>query len=52
VGSTYLPDNYYLVHLRGKCGVIDDRGRWTVPLTHDHCDDIEGGLIILGDEDY
>ena len=52
VGSFHLPDHYYRVRLRGKCGVIDDRGRWTVPLTHDHCEEIEGGLIIVGVEDY
>lgn len=52
VSSVYLPDHHYVVHLRGKCGVIDGRGRWTVPLTHDHCEDIAGGLIIVGDEDY
>lgn len=42
----------YVVSLRGKCGVIDDRGRWVVPLEHDHCFEIESGVLILGDEDY
>jgi hypothetical protein len=50
--SIYLEPHRYLVSLRGKCGVIDDRGRWPVPLEHDHCDVIEGGRLILGDEDY
>lgn len=47
-----LPANHYRVDLRGKCGVVDDRGGWLVPLAHDHCDVIEGGRVIVGDEDY
>lgn len=50
--SLYLSPGHYLVFLRGKCGVIDDRGRWSVPAVHDHCEVIEGGHLILGEEDY
>jgi hypothetical protein len=52
VRGDQLRANHYLVHLQGKCGVIDHHGRWTVPATHDHCDAIDDGLIIVGDEDY
>lgn len=49
--SVHLAPGRYLVSLRGKCGVIDDRGRWSVPLGHDHCEVIGDGLLMLGDED-
>ncbi|MGE5761430.1 MAG: WG repeat-containing protein [Gemmatimonadota bacterium] len=50
--SIDLAPRHYLVFLRGKCGVIDDRGRWSVSPEHDHCEVIEDGRLILGDEDY
>ena len=47
-----LPGKHSIVRLRGKCGVADERGHFTVPLTHDHCEAINGGFVVLGDEDY
>ena len=46
-----LPQTRYFVYLRGKCGVVDEHGRFTVPVTHDHCEETVSGLILLGDED-
>jgi hypothetical protein len=47
-----LPGKHSIVRLRGKCGVADERWHFTVPLTHDHCEAINGGFVVLGDEDY
>lgn len=41
------------VTVQGKCGVLDDQGRWIAAMRHDHCDDGDGSQrIVVGDEDY
>jgi len=41
------------VRVQGKCGVLDDQGRWIAAMRHDHCDDGDGSQrILVGDEDY
>lgn len=43
----------FTVTAQGKCGVLDNRGRWIAPMRHDHCDDGDGWhRIVVGDEDY
>jgi hypothetical protein len=51
--SAYEHGSRFTVTVQGKCGVLDDQGRWIAAMRHDHCDDGDGSQrIVVGDEDY
>lgn len=41
----------FTVWRHGRCGVIDGRGHWVLPIRHDHCWDIgKPAWVIVGDD--
>lgn len=40
----------YTVTVHGRCGFLDAKGRWLVPMTHDHCVATEDGDLLVADD--